>query len=253
MLLKVSNLTSGYSKKYDVINDVSFIVDYGDIGIVIGENGSGKSTIFKTLLGFIKPKGGTICVDDVDIINMSGRNRSKYVAYVSQNVFMPNLTVFDVISMGRIPYYNFHFNDDEKNYVMDIIRDFNIEDIAFKSASELSGGEKQIVAIARAVAQNAKVLVFDEPTSNLDVVNEMLLESKIKEIAKKRNVCVLISLHNLNLAYDLGDKFIFIKDGNIISEGGKDSFTEENIFKTFNKKCSIVSYEGNTYVKFIKE
>ena len=78
-------------------------------------------------------------------------------------------------------------------------------------------------------------------------------EAGIKEIAKKRNVCVLISLHNLNLAYDLGDKFIFIKDGNIISEGKKDTFTEENIFKTFNKKCSIVSYEGNTYVKFIKE
>ena len=251
-MLKVCNLTSGYSKKYDVINDISFEMEEGKIGIIIGENGSGKSTIFKTILGFIKPKCGSVFVDDIDIINTSSKLRAKYVAYVSQNISMPALSVFDVISLGRIPYYNFLFNENEKEEVMNIIKDFNLEDIAYKNANELSGGEKQIVAIARAVAQNAKVIIFDEPTANLDVVNEMLLEEKIKENVKKRNIIVLMSLHNLNLSYDLGDKFIFIKEGKVIDYGNKDIFTEENIFKTFNKQCSIIENGGNTYVKFIK-
>lgn len=252
-MLKVNNITSGYSKKDDVINNISFELESGEIGIIIGENGSGKSTIFKTILGFIKPKEGNILVDDFDITNVTSKTRAKYVAYVSQNVIMPSLTVFDVIAMGRIPYYNYFFNDKEKEEVLKIIKDFHLEDIQNKLASSLSGGEKQIVAIARAVAQDAKVLIFDEPTSNLDVVNEMLLESRIREIAKKRNVAILLSLHNLNLAYDLGDKFIFIKKGSLISKGDKKVFNEENIERVFDKKCSIVNHGENTYVKFIKE
>lgn len=252
-MLKINNLSSGYSKKIDVINDISFELDYKDIGILIGENGSGKSTIFKTILGFLKPKCGSITIDDIDIINISTKARAKYVAYVSQNVIMPSLSVFDVISAGRIPYYNFSMTDSDKEEVLKIIKDFNLEDIMDKNASNLSGGEKQIVAIARACAQNAKVIIFDEPTSNLDVVNEMILEDKIRKIVKEKNIIVLLSLHNLNLAYDLGNKFIFLKDGNIIDAGDKNAFNEENLYKVFNKKCSIINYEGNNYVKFVKE
>ncbi len=252
-MLKIENLTSGYSKKYDVINDISFELEEGKIGIIIGENGSGKSTIFKTILGFIKPKCGNVLIDGKDIINISNKERAKNVAYVSQNIVMPNLNVFDVIAMGRIPYYNFCFNEKEKEEVLNIIKDFELEDIAYKNTCNLSGGEKQIVAIARAVAQNAKVLIFDEPTSNLDIVNEMLLQKRIKDIASKRNVTILLSLHNLNLAYDLGDEFIFIKDGLIIEKGNKESFKEEILSKVFDKKCSIINFGGDTYVKFIEE
>ncbi len=252
-MIKIDKLTSGYSKKYDVINDISFELEEGKIGVIIGENGSGKSTIFKTILGFVKPKDGHVFVDGKDIINISNKERAKYVAYVSQNIIMPNLSVFDVIAMGRIPYYNFCFNEKEKKEVLNIIKDFGLEDIAYKNTANLSGGEKQIVAIARAVAQNAKVLIFDEPTSNLDVVNEMLLQKRIKDIAEKRKVTILLSLHNLNLAYDLGDEFIFIKNGSIIEKGTKEVFKEEILYKTFDKKCSIVNFGGNTYVKFIEE
>ena len=252
-MLKVENLTSGYLKKYDVINDISFNLDHGNVGVIIGENGSGKSTIFKTILGFIKPKCGSILVDDIDIVNLSSKKRARLVAYVSQNVYMPELTVFDVISMGLIPYYNFNLTKENKDEILEIIKEFNLEDIAYKNANELSGGEKQIVAIARAIAQKPKVLIFDEPTSNLDVVNEMLLQDKIIEISKKKNICILVSLHNLNLAYDIGDKFIFIKDGSVIASGDKEAFNEENLSKTFNKKCSIVRQGEDLYVKFIKE
>ncbi len=249
-MLKVCNLSSGYYKDETVIDNVNFTLENGEIGVLIGENGSGKSTIFKTILGFLKPKEGSIKIDDLDLINMSLNERAKNIAYVSQNIEMPPLTVYECVLLGRLPYYLLNPTKHDKDICNEVIKELNLEHLKNKNVLELSGGERQRVAIARAIAQEPKLLIFDEPTSNLDVVNEMLLHDVIMKIAKMKNLMILVSLHELNLAYDLGDKFIFVKDGTIISEGNKEIFNEDNIYKAFNKECMIIDIEGTKFIKF---
>ncbi len=252
-MIKISNLSSGYNKKIEIVNNISFQIDDGEIGVLIGENGSGKSTILKSILNLIKPKSGEIFVDDININDLSNKQRAKYISYVSQNVIMPELPVYDVIMMGRIPYYNFMISQEDKKIVDDIIKELKLEDIKEKYANLLSGGEKQMVAIARAIAQEPKILIFDEPTSNLDIVNEIKLKNQILKITKEKNISTVITIHDLNLAYEIGDKFIFLKDGNIIDFGDKNVFTEENLFKTFNQLCKIKKIEEEIYIKFKEE
>ena len=141
----------------------------------------------------------------------------------------------------------------DKEVVWNVIQEFGLEDKALTLSKNLSGGEQQLVAIARSMAQEPKVLVFDEPTSNLDVANEMLLENRIQSIAKERGITVLISMHDLSTAYDLGDKFVFIKDGEVLAQGTKEIFTEENVYKTLDRKCKIQTLDGTTFIKFEKE
>ena len=251
-LLKVENLTFGYSKKQPTIKDVALSLDKGDVGVVLGPNGAGKSTLFKNILGLLKPQSGLVSIDGKDMINTSPKERAKNIAYVSQSVEMPMLSVYETILTSRIPYYNFAPSKRDREIVFKAIRDFGLEHYMNKMATNLSGGEKQIVAIARAMAQEPKEIIFDEPTSNLDISRELLLQERITKIAKENGVTILMAIHDLNLAYDMGDKFFFLKDGEIIAQGGKEAFNEENILKTFNRECNIKQIDNQIYIKFIR-
>ncbi len=251
-MLRVENLSFGYSKKNPTIKNVELSLDKGEVGVVLGPNGAGKSTLFKNILGLLKPQLGSVTIDGKDMINISSKERAKSIAYVSQNVEMPMLSVYETILTSRIPYYTFAPTKRDREIVFKTIRDFGLEHYMNKMATNLSGGEKQIVAIARAMAQEPKVIIFDEPTSNLDISRELLLQDRITKIAKENEVTVLMAVHDLNLAYDMGDKFFFIKDGEVVAQGGKEAFNEENILKTFNRECQIKEIDNQMYIKFVR-
>ena len=251
-MLRVENLSFGYSKKNPTIKNVELSLAKGEVGVVLGPNGAGKSTLFKNILGLLKPQLGSVNVDGKDMINISSKDRAKSIAYVSQNVEMPMLSVYETILTSRIPYYSFAPTKRDREIVFKTIRDFGLEHYMNKMATNLSGGEKQIVAIARAMAQEPKVIIFDEPTSNLDISRELLLQDRITKIAKENEVTILMAVHDLNLAYDMGDKFFFLKDGEVVAQGGKEAFNEENILKTFNRECQIKEIDNQMYIKFVR-
>lgn len=247
-MLKISNLSFAYKKNNNVLNDINLSLKNKSIGVVLGKNGSGKSTLFKNILGILKPNQGDIKLNDLDMINIKKDLRAKKISYVPQDITFGSLSVFDSVLLGRITYFNYIVKDEDIKIVNDIIHEMKLDKIALKNVNELSGGERQKVAIARALVQEPELIIFDEPTGNLDIYNEKLILDEAKKIVKNKNVSILISLHDLNLAYEFADEFYFIKEGKIIYQGDKEVFNEENIKETFDLNVKLTNVENKKIV-----
>ena len=247
-MLSVQNLSSSYDKKSNIINDISLTLNNGLIGIVLGKNGAGKSTLFKTILNMMKFKNGEIILNDVSINTLSSKERAKKISYVPQDIKFGELSVYDTILSGRISSFNYVATKEDKEKVMHIIHDMHLENIMLKNVTSLSGGEKQKVAIARALVQEPELIIFDEPTGNLDINNEHLILKEARKIVKDKNIMILIAIHDLNLALNYGDKFFFLKEGKLISERLSSEIDEEIIKKTFDIDVEIKSIDNQKII-----
>ena len=248
-MLKVENLNFRYSKfSRPVLNGASLELNPGEIGILLGKNGSGKTTLFKNILGIHKPNSGRILFEGEDLLKMSRKERARRIAYVPQDIHFGALTVFDSIMLGRISYFGLKSGDDDYRAVEKILMDMHLEEFAFRMVDELSGGERQKIAIARAMAQEPQLMVFDEPTGNLDVANEQLIMEEARKLAKEKNIAILSSLHDLNQALAFGDKFFFLKKGVVKYAGGREILTPEVIKDTFDVDVRLREIDGQTVV-----
>lgn len=247
-MLSVHDLHFRYGRSTEVLKGASLELQQGEVGILLGKNGSGKTTLFKNILGIEKPASGSIAFDGENLLKMNRRERARRIAYVPQHIHFGDLSVFDSVLMGRVSYFGTRAGREDYEAVEKILRDMQLADFANRSAEALSGGEKQKIAIARAMAQEPKLMVFDEPTGNLDIANEQLIIEEAKKLARDRNISILASLHDFNQALYFGDKFFFMKDGRVKYAGGKEIVTEEVIKDIFDISVRIVQIEEQTVI-----
>ena len=248
-MLTVDNLFFRYSKSgRSFLNGASLELKQGEIGILLGKNGSGKTTLFKNILGIEKPKKGSIFFDGEDLLKMKRRDRARKIAYVPQHIHFGDLSVLDSVLMGRVSYFGMKAGREDYEAVEKILEDMQLLSFASRSAEALSGGEKQKIAIARAMAQEPKLMVFDEPTGNLDIANEHLIIEEAKKLAKEKNISILSSLHDLNQALSFGDKFFFLKNGIVKYAGGRDIISSEVVKDIYDVDVRIREIDGQTVV-----
>lgn len=242
-MFEVKDLHFAYKKSAPVLKGVNLSLEDGEIGVLLGKNGAGKSTLFKCILGILKPDG-EMTFSGRDLIKVSRADRAKLIAYVPQEISFGDLTVFDSVLTGRISRFGMIATASDREVVNRVLEELEITHIASKNVNQLSGGERQKVAIARALAQEPKMLVFDEPTGNLDIQNEKLIFDLAKKIASEKGITVFIAIHNLNFAMDFGDKFFLMKDGEIKHTGGVDIINENTIDEVFGVKTKIIEVDG---------
>lgn len=248
-MLSIEGLKFQYSKRgTPVLNGVDLSLERGEVGILLGKNGSGKTTLFKTILGLKNPTGGSIRFDGEDLLRLPRRERARRIAYVPQHIHFGALTVFDSVLMGRISYFGLRAGKEDYEAVEALLEDMQLTPLAHRNAENLSGGEKQKIAVARAMAQEPQLLVFDEPTGNLDMANEELIIEEAKQLARRKNIAILSSLHDLNQALWFGDRFFFLRDGVIRYAGTEEIITPDVIRETFDINARIVTLDGKKII-----
>lgn len=248
-MLEVKDLSFTYRKE-EVLSHISFQLHPGKITVLLGPNGTGKSTLINVLAGLLKTEKGKIFYDGKDLRDLSYKEKAKIIGYVSQRMPPSSLSVYDTILLGRINYFGRKESEEDHRIVEEIIHELKLEKFALRPCDELSGGELQLVMIAKALAQDATYLLLDEPTSSLDIKKQLLILGLVKELCKKKKLTVLISLHDINLALQYADYLIMIKDKSIVFHDEIALVTESILKQTYEINLQLIKEKEKGYIKY---
>ena len=250
MKLCINKLTFSYGP-ISILKDVEFKVGLGEVLSIVGPNGSGKSTLLKCINRILKTKNNTVLVDDQDTCKMNLKELSMLMGYVPQSSSSTfPFTVFDVVLMGRKPYIHWNISERDNEIVADMLDYLGIGHLGMRHFNELSGGEQQKVIIARALAQQPKLMLLDEPTSSLDIKHQLEILCMLKSLAKSKDCSVIVSMHDLNLASRFSDRMLMLKNGCIYALGTPEEvLTEKNIEAVYGIKANVsTSFVGKPQV-----
>lgn len=218
MIISLSQLSVGYSLSQPVISDINLELKSGQLACLIGENGIGKSTLLKTLTGFLPKLNGSLLLDNRDIESFSQRELARQVSIVlTQKPDVQNLTIEEIIGLGRSPYTGFfgRLRAEDRKVVDDAIATMGIEKLRGRMIQTLSDGERQKVMIAKALAQETPVILLDEPTAFLDFPSKAETFQSLQRMAHERDKLILLSTHDLELAVRFSDSLLEVKAGTL--------------------------------------
>jgi iron complex transport system ATP-binding protein len=241
MRLKICNVHFSYGS-VSVLKDISMAINESEIVGILGPNGSGKTTLMKCIDRILEPQQGRLLYNDKDLSNMSRQDVSKILGYVPQNHSNETgyPTVFEVVLMGRRPYGYWRSNSTDNEKVWSALEEMDVADLADRKFNELSSGQTQRVLMARAIAQEAKIMLLDEPTSNLDVKYQMEVMDTVKKLSINKGIGACAIVHDLDLAMKYCDKGILLLDGQIVAAGDIESvITPESIRHVYNVEAII--------------
>jgi iron complex transport system ATP-binding protein len=251
MGLELERVTFSYRGGPDILRDITVAFNEPGLVCIIGPNGVGKSTLIRCMNKILRPTKGTVLLNGEDISGMRYKEVSEHMGYVpvgSDDTFP--MTVFDTVMMGRSPKHGRSTSKKDQDAVYDVLELMGIEDLAMRNFNELSAGQHQKVAIARGLVQQTRILILDEPTSNLDVRHQVYVTSFLKELSHRTGMTVVMISHDLNLAAKFADVVVLMeKPGRIHSVGApKDVIVPDAIRDVYGVDCDVVDDQGSPHV-----
>ncbi|HEX9673766.1 MAG TPA: ABC transporter ATP-binding protein [Burkholderiales bacterium] len=251
MRLEARQLDFGYRDKR-VGSGVSLSLEAGEVLCLLGPNGSGKTTLFKTMLGLLPPQGGTVLVDDVDLRSRAREEVARLVSYVPQAhaAFFP-FTVEEVVLMGRTAHLSLFSSPSrrDREATLAAITRMQIGHLAESVYTRISGGERQLTLIARALAQDARIIVMDEPTANLDFGNQVRVLQHILALAQS-GIGVLLSTHDPDHAFICADRVAMLHEGKLARMGvPEDAITAASLRELYGVSVEVTQIETNSGVR----
>ena len=230
-MIQVDHLCYHYKGGRPILRDVSFELDSGHFLAVLGNNGVGKSTLFRCVLGFLAPSEGGILVNGKDMRTLDRRAAAREIAYIPQSCIPSfNYTLLEVVMMGltnQIGVFDAP-RPEHKAAALEAMESLGIAHLAHRESGRVSGGERQLALLARAMVQNARVLVMDEPTANLDCGNSALVMERVSALAGE-GFTVIFSTHDPNQAFSYATKVLALKDGGVMAVGAPEAVLTEDV------------------------
>ena len=251
-MLCVRDLHAGYDD-VEIVHGVSFDVADGEFCCIIGANGCGKTTLLKNLLGLIKPFSGSVTMDGADVLAMSEREMARHFAYIPQAHTPPfPFAVRDVVLMGRTPHLGRMavVSPKDRRIAYHSLVQLGIEDLADATYTDLSGGQRQLVLIARALTQEPELLIMDEPTASLDFGNQQLVLSRMKSLARA-GMAVIMVTHDPDHALYCADRVVVMRKGSILLDGvPEQAITTQTLQDIYQTRVEVLDVTlSNGHVK----
>ncbi len=242
--LKAKNITTGYGNNI-ILDSVNMAIPENKISVILGSNGSGKSTMLKTFCRLLAPKSGEITLNDKPLHCIRSKDIAKAIGLLPQDSIAPaGISVAELVTRGRFPYRKFMAPLSKEDYeaIEEALEAMNICKLADKSVDELSGGQRQRVFIALALAQQTDILFLDEPTTYLDIAYQIEILDLLKELNKKKKTTIVMVLHDINLSSKYADYIFAMKDGHLLKEGKpEDIITPETIKEIYGLDSVVIT------------
>ena len=243
MAVEVKNLSFSYGEK-NILQNISFSVEKGTFASVLGPNGAGKSTLFRCILGLLPDYSGEVLINGKNRTQLSVREASRQIAYIPQSSHsLFHYSVMEIVLMGRTSHTSFLGNPgrEDERLCYNALERIGIGHLKEQCFQKLSGGEQQLVLIARALAQDAPVLLLDEPTANLDFGNQLLVLEQAKQLAQE-GYTVIQTTHNPEQSYLFSDRILALERGTVIADGKPSEVLTDGIMKQlYHADVKIIS------------
>jgi iron complex transport system ATP-binding protein len=243
MILQIDDIGFRYNGR-PVLEKITLGVEKGDLVAVLGPNGVGKSTLLRCINGILKPSAGAVLVEDENVLKLSAMAVARRIGYVAQQQTAGKLTAFDAILMGRRPHLRLRVQPKDLRIVDGAIRSLHLEDLAMRPIDRMSGGELQKVAIGRALVQEPRLLLMDEPTSSLDLKNQLEILKLIRRVVREHAVGAVMTLHDLSTAFRYADKCVFLKEGCVHAVVAPQDITGDIIREVYGIPVEIHHHNG---------
>lgn len=247
-MLTVEHLSYHYRSGPQVLRDVCFSLEDSRFMAILGNNGAGKSTMLKCFNKILRPDEGRIWMDGQELLRLPGREIAKRMAFVTQNVPATQMTVHDIVMLGRRPYMKWGFTEEDHKIVHRSMEQLRISHLRGRFLSQLSGGERQKVMLARALSQQPKILLLDEPTSSLDIQNQYQVLRIVRDICHSQGITAIVVIHDLNLALRFCDRFLLLRQGQVYRCGGREILDRQALGEIYSVSAQVVEVNGQNLV-----